>query len=94
MFDGTRNGIDRSAVAQSYCSLTIIGSSEKRFTNFMHTALGKSSDTKDLTFVKIKIQVLDLTFYSYILSGKNHFFGNWFAVVCTIIAVTDLTTYH
>ena len=24
-----------------------------------------------------RFQVLDLTFYSYILSGKNHFFGNW-----------------
>ena len=28
----------------------------------MHTAFGKSSDTKDLTFVKIKVQVLDLPF--------------------------------
>ena len=94
VFDGIRNGIDRCAVSQSYTSLAEIGSSEECLSNLMHTAFGKSSDTKDLTFVKIKVQVLDLSFYCHVLSGKNNFIRYLFAVVCTIVAITDLTAYH
>ena len=94
MFDGIRNGIDRCAVSQSYTSLTEIGSSEECLSNLMHTTFRKSSDTKDLTFVKIKVQVLDLSFYCHVLSRKNNFVRYLFTVVCTIVAVADLTAYH
>ena len=60
----------------------------------MHTTFGKSSDTKNLTFVKIKVQVLDLSFYCHVLSRKNNFVRYLFAVICTIIISAYLTAYH
>ena len=52
---------------RSYSPLTEIGSSEECLSNLMHTTFGKSSDTKDLTFVKIKIQIFNLSFNCHVL---------------------------
>ena len=94
MFDGIRNGIDRCSVSQSDTSLTEIGCSKNGFTNFMHTAFGKSADTKNLALVQLQRKVINLSLYAYILYRDYYFIRDLLTVIGTVIAIADFTAYH
>lgn len=94
MFDCGRNIVDLGSICQLYGSFPVIGCTKDCFTDLMHTRLGKSTKSKDLTFVQIKTYILDQSRNGYILYRKYDFIGNFLPVIAAVVIARYFTSNH